>query len=200
MYLAAWRYFADTPQEREAKQEYLHDLDLAPFGDKVDDLRNEVKNLSVPDGPKFPYFHNRKGQVNYFLGDNTNWPSMELAVDDLKRELAAYKKELASIPAAVGPVAVEENAHVLELTSRVRQAPAAPGSRPAPAAQPGDDSTGFPRIHQPPGFGGRRNRLGHALDLLQRHDARLDGASLPTPMHPPVPQPANQNLPLTPSP
>jgi hypothetical protein len=143
MYLAAWRYFAGTPQEREARQQYLHDLDLAPLGDKVDDLRNEVRNLSVPDGPRFAYFHNRKGQVNYFLGGNTNWPSMEQAVDDLKRELDAYKKELASAPPSVGPVAVEENAHALELTSRRGKRLLLPAAALPPPMNRGEIPPGF---------------------------------------------------------
>ena len=113
-FLAAWRRFADTPQERESSQQYLNKLDLAPFGDKIDDLRSVVTNLFVPDGPKFAYFHNRKGQVSYFLGGNTNWASMERAVNDLHSELAEDKKQLASAQ----PLAGETGQHILELTSK----------------------------------------------------------------------------------
>ena len=188
-YAAAWRYFADTPQEREAKQEYMHDLDLAPFGDKVDDLRNEVKGLSVPDGSKFAYFHNRKGQVNYFLGDNTNWPSMELAVDDLKREVAVYVKHLASAPAAAGPVAVEENAHVLELTAKSGKRLLLPAAGLPPPLNRGEI---------PPGFLESISRLdlqdeGLVWDTLWTHYKdttpgwMAQAAQLP--MHPSSPQP-----------
>lgn len=200
VYMAAWRYFADTPQEREAKQEYLHDLDLAPFGDKVDDLRNEVRNLSVPDGPKLPYFHNRKGQVNYFLGDNTNWPSMELAVDDLKRELSAYQKELASTPAPAGPVPVEENAHILELTAKSGKRLLLPAAGLPPPLNRGEI---------PQGFLQSISRLdledeGVVWDTLWTYYKTTTpgwmGQASQLSMHPPVPSGAAPNSLLTPSP
>ncbi|MGO8928358.1 MAG: hypothetical protein ACLQU3_15935 [Limisphaerales bacterium] len=195
MYLAAWRYLADTPQERDARQEYLHELDLAPFGDKVEDLRNEVKNLPVPDGPKSAYFYNRKGQVDYFLGENTNWPSMEQAVDDLKRELTTYTKELASTPAGTEPVTVEEGAHVLELSTKSGKRLLLPAAGLPPPLNRGVI---------PPGFIESVSRLdledeGLVCDTLWSHyKATTPGwmaKASQLPLHPPMP-PA-RILPLT---
>jgi hypothetical protein len=199
-FAAAWRYFADTPQEREAKQEYMHDLDLAPFGDKVDDLRNEVKNLSVPDGPKFAYFHNRKEQVNYFLGANTNWPSMEMAVNDLERELAAYRKELTSSPAVPGGVPVEENAHVLELTAKSGKRLLLPAAGLPPPLNRGVIPAGFLESISWVDL----EDEGLVWDTLWTHYKKTTpgwmAQASQLPMHPPIPENQDQDFRLTPSP
>lgn len=113
MFLAAARYEPDTPPFRESTQQFLHDLDLAPLGDRIDDLMNEVKSLAVPNGPRFAYLENRKAQVRYFLNNNTNLASMELAVKDFKSELAEYQTELASLGQSMG----DPGQHLLELSS-----------------------------------------------------------------------------------
>jgi hypothetical protein len=193
--LAAWRYFNDTPQEREAKQKYLHALDLAPFGDRVDDLRDEVKRMSVPEGRRFAYFHNRKGQVNYFLGDNTNWPSMEQAVDDLKRELDAYKRELASAPPTTKRLPDEEGGHLLELTSKSGQRLLLPAAGLPPPLNRGAIPQGF--LESISGLDLKDEGL--VWDTLWTHykETTLSWMSQASqlPMHPPIP-PA-QSLPLT---
>ena len=110
-YLASARYLSDTPPMKEHIAYYLHALDLAPLGDRIDDLMSEVRSLTVPSGPRFAYLENRRGQVRYFLNNNTNWASMERAVKDLKTELAEYQKELAS-----GNSTGETGQHLLELS------------------------------------------------------------------------------------
>ena len=112
-YLASARYLPDTPPMRGHIAYYLHILDLAPLGDRVDDLMSEVRSLTVPNGPRFAYLENRKAQVRYFLNNNTNLASMELAVKDLKIEFAQYQKELAS----PGQNTSDTGQHLLELSS-----------------------------------------------------------------------------------
>jgi hypothetical protein len=117
-YLAAGRYRPDTPFMRDATQESLRALEIAPFGDRIDDLMADVKELKVPGGALFAYLENRKVQVRYFLNGNTNWPAMEKAVVDLKAELAEYQKNLTSGAVSNAPDITPEYQQVLEITSK----------------------------------------------------------------------------------
>ena len=93
------RYGPDTPMVRSNTALALEQLALAPVGDEINDLHEAVKSLSVPEGTLNAYFENRKLQVCCFITDNTNSAAIEQAAADLRKELAQYRKELASDPA-----------------------------------------------------------------------------------------------------
>lgn len=177
MFLAAARYQPNTSPFKELTQRYLHALYLAPLGDKIDDLRNEVRRLKVLQGPRFVYLENRKGQVSYFLANNTNWSSMDQAVNDLKREIDLAAKGL--LGGAKQPT--------LEFTS-------SSGKRhllPAEALPPPLNSGIFPREYQNALDGVDLDDERRVWDVLWTHFKETTpdwmGQAAQLSLHPPIP-------------
>ena len=111
MFLLSTNLWGDTPQRTRSLDYFLQILKDAPVADKWEALRNEVEKLDVPEGSRSAYFDNRKVQVQYFMNENTNWPAIEEAANDLKAELAEYRKQVSD----GDPALMRYQQHVLPL-------------------------------------------------------------------------------------
>jgi hypothetical protein len=111
MFLLSASLLPATPQHKKSTDYYLQIVKDAPLGDKMGDLWDEIDRLDVPEGSRSAYFDNRKVQVRYFMNGNTDWSAVEKAGNDLKSELAGYRKQVA----AGEPVLMHYRQHVLRI-------------------------------------------------------------------------------------
>jgi hypothetical protein len=110
-FLLSASFWQETPQREKSLAYYLKIISDAPNGDKWDALWDEIEKMQVPEGSRSAYFDNRKAQVYYFMNDNTNWPAIEEAANDLKTELTEYRKQVS----ADDPALMSYQQHVLRL-------------------------------------------------------------------------------------
>lgn len=110
-FLLSASFWQETPQRKKSLDYYLKIVSDAPNGDKWDALWDEIEKLGVPEGSRSAYFDNRKAQVHYFMNDNTNWSAIDEAANDLKSELAEYRKQVSTDD----PALMSYQQHVLRL-------------------------------------------------------------------------------------
>lgn len=116
MYVRSGQCFPDTPQHQATVEYYLSILSNAPRGDTIDELWKELEGLSIPQGPRFAYFYNRKLQIHYFILVCPERAPCETALKDLKNELAEYQKPMAPVrDSELGRLA-PQGQHLLLLT------------------------------------------------------------------------------------
>jgi hypothetical protein len=119
MFLRSANCFPDAPLWRSNLALDLEQLKNAPFGDKIDDWRNEIKSWDVPQGARNVYMENRKLQVRYFLAVCPDASVCQKAVDDLKSELAEYRRQMTLTNPA--PEFLEHGQHILDLVDKAGQ-------------------------------------------------------------------------------
>ena len=95
MFLRSASLLKETPLSKNSTDQYLQIIKDAPRGDNIDELWKELESLSIPQGPRFAYFYNRKIQVRYFIRVCPERTPCETALKDLKNELAENQKQIA---------------------------------------------------------------------------------------------------------
>jgi hypothetical protein len=115
MFILSASYAPDTPLRRQSLQTYLEELKNAPLGDKINDWRAEIISWDVPQDARYYYFENRKTQIRYFVGICPDAAASQQAVDDLKAELAEYRRQMTLANPA--PEFLNHGQHILDLTS-----------------------------------------------------------------------------------
>jgi hypothetical protein len=111
MFLLSASFWTNSQQRQKSLAYYLNIVSNAPTGDKWDEFWDDAEKLDVPQGSRSAYFDNRKAQVHYFMNDNTDATEIEKAVNDLKVELAEYRKQVA----ASDPALMQYRQHIFRI-------------------------------------------------------------------------------------
>jgi hypothetical protein len=93
-------------------------LGNSPLGDKIDDWQSQIPTWEVPAGSKHDYLEGRKIQVRYFVGVCPDAAVSERAMDDLKAEIAEYRRRMALTNSAPGFV---ERGMILDIFNKSGQ-------------------------------------------------------------------------------
>lgn len=112
-------YAPDTPLMTKHFQLALEELKNAPLGDKIDDWRKQIDSWGIPQGARDFYFANRKGQIRYFVGFCPDGAASQRAVNDLRKELAEYARQMTLTNPA--PEFLDSGQNLLDLASKSGQ-------------------------------------------------------------------------------
>jgi len=93
-FLLSASFWKETPERKKSLDYYLQIVKDAPSGDRWEAIWDEVEKLDVPQGTRSAYFDNRKVQIHFFMNDNSDISAIQKAADDLKSELAEYRKQV----------------------------------------------------------------------------------------------------------
>lgn len=96
----AARFLAPTPVLAKLVERAQKRAGNERDADRWDTLWQNVERLWMPDGPKAAHYRNRKVQVQLFMGQSTDMPAIERAVNELSEELAAEFKRMGLDPDA----------------------------------------------------------------------------------------------------
>ncbi len=90
----AARYLPDTPELRRLVDFAQKRAQAHHEADKWDSLSAEVDKLSIPEGPPFAYFRDRKARTQFFMARSTQLTAIEKEISDLKKDLVGYQSQL----------------------------------------------------------------------------------------------------------